>query len=248
MQMTSILFLLSVMALVILSLPVCVEAETRTISWSGYTWWVKSSQEPVGPGPNWFSDSPRNVWVDRQGRLHLRITYQNGRWHCAEVVCTRSLGYGTYRFYVVSPVANMDPHVVLGLFTWSDDPAYANREIDIEFATWGEGASSLNAQYVVQPATSGRLHRFQMDRRISSSVHEFTWLADSVSFLSVRGSKPSPSTPSDVIQQWKFAGEDIPQRGDENPRINLWLVQGKPPQNGKEAEVVISRFEFIPAP
>lgn len=242
------LFLVAVVALMLLSTPLYVRAETRTIRWSGYTWWVKSSEELVGPGPNWFSDSTRNVWVDRQGRLHLRITHENGRWHCAEVVCSRSLGYGTYRFTVVSPVANLDPHVVLGLFTWSDDPAYANREIDIEFATWGEGPSSLNAQYVVQPATRGRLHRFQMDSRIGASVHSFTWLPDSVSFLSVRGIKPTPSVPSDVIQQWKFTGEDIPQRGDENPRINLWLIQGKPPRDGKEVEVIISRFEFVPAP
>lgn len=244
MQVTSAFFLTCMVALVLLSTPVCVRAETRTIQWSGYTWWVKSSVEPVGPGPNWFSDSPRNVWVDRQGRLHLRITYQNGRWYCAEVVCTSSLGYGTYRFYVESPVANMDPHVVLGLFTWSDDPAYAHREIDIEFSTWGD-PTSPNAQYVVQPATSGRLHSFWMDRRIKSSVHSFTWLGSSVSFLSVRGSL---STPSDVIQQWEFAGENIPIRGDETPRINLWLVQGRPPQNGREVEVIISRFEFVPAP
>lgn len=248
MQMNSVLLPMCVVVFLLLSVPLYVSAETRTIRWSGYTWWVKSSKEPVGPGPNWFSDSPRAVWVDQQGRLHLRITYQDGQWYCAEVVCSRSLGYGTYRFYVESPVANMDPHIVLGLFTWSDDPAYANREIDIEFATWGEGASSLNAQYVVQPATRGRLHRFRMDRRVSSSVHSFTWLPDSISFLSVRGSRPTPSVPSHVIQRWAFTGEDIPQRGDENPRINLWLMQGKPPKNGKEAEVVISRFEFVPAP
>lgn len=247
MQVSSASFLMCMVVLALLGTPVCVSAQTRTIRWSGYTWWVKSSQEPVGPGPNWFSDSSRNVWVDRQGRLHLRITYRNGRWNCAEVVCTQSLGYGTYRFYVTSPVADMDPHVVLGLFTWSDDPAYAHREIDIEFSTWGDPASP-NAQYVVQPATSGRVHSFWMDRRISSSVHSFTWLADSVYFLSVRGSKPTPSTPQDIIQQWEFAGENVPQCGGENPRINLWLMLGQPPQNGREVEVVISRFEFVPAP
>lgn len=248
MQPASVLLVLCVMVLMLLSVSVAAGSEVRTIRWSGYNWWVKRSEEPVGPGPNWFSDSPRNVWVDRQGRLHLRITYRDGRWQCAEVVCDRSLGYGTYRFYVASPVANMDPHVVLGLFTWSDDPAYANREIDIEFATWGDGASLLNAQYVVQPATSERLHRFRMDRRIAESVHSFTWLPTSVSFLSVRGRRATPSSPSDVIQEWRFTGADIPLRGDENPRINLWLVAGKPPQDGKEVEVVLTRFEFIPAP
>src|SRR6266852_8102374 len=34
------------------------------ISWAGRTWQVKSSQSKVGPGPNYFSASAENVWVD----------------------------------------------------------------------------------------------------------------------------------------------------------------------------------------
>src|SRR5206468_686881 len=102
------------------------------ISFSGYKWEVKTSAaNPVGPGPNYFSSATNNVWVDGQGRLHLRITRQtvNGtnQWSCAEVVSQRSLGHGTYRFSLDSRVDNLDPKVVLGLFTWSDDPAYSHR-------------------------------------------------------------------------------------------------------------------------
>jgi len=76
----------------------------RTIEFSGYTWTVEASQGKVGPGPNYFSDSTDNVWVDSDGQLHLRITKDAAGWHCAEVLLTRSLGYGTYRFYLNSPV------------------------------------------------------------------------------------------------------------------------------------------------
>lgn len=88
-----------------------------TLRFSGYTWWVKESVEPVGPGPNLFGSDQRNVAVDRQGRLHLRVTYTNGKWVCAEVVNRISLGYGTYRFYLQTDVTGFDPNVVLGLFT-----------------------------------------------------------------------------------------------------------------------------------
>src|SRR5436305_806293 len=64
----------------------------RTISFSGYTWAVKASTGRVGPGPNYFSDSTNNVWVDTQGRLHLKITKVGGRWNCAEVINQQSLG------------------------------------------------------------------------------------------------------------------------------------------------------------
>lgn len=103
---------------------------TRSIQFSGYAWRVKRHTTPVGPGPNLFSDSECNVWVDARGRLHLKITHGGSRWECAEVICTRSLGYGTYRFYLDSEVHDLDPKVVLGLFTWSDTRDFGYREID----------------------------------------------------------------------------------------------------------------------
>src|SRR5574341_1745935 len=39
----------------------------RQISFSGYMWNVKKSNGRVGPGPNYFSDSTQNVWVDLSG-------------------------------------------------------------------------------------------------------------------------------------------------------------------------------------
>src|SRR2546422_5049318 len=58
----------------------------RTIDFSGLPWIVRSSGGmPEGPGPNVFADSTANVWVDPQGRLHLRITHRAGGWQCAEV-------------------------------------------------------------------------------------------------------------------------------------------------------------------
>ena len=36
----------------------------RWISFSGYDWWPKTSTDLVGPGPNYFSDSTNNVWLD----------------------------------------------------------------------------------------------------------------------------------------------------------------------------------------
>lgn len=123
----------------------------RSIEFSGCTWDVKSSAGKVGPGPNYFSNSPDNVWVDDAGRLHLKLTRSKGRWYAAEVVNRQSLGRGTYTWVLDSPVDSLDPNVVLGLFTWNDDPAYHHRELDIEFARWGNAADPTNGQFVVQP-------------------------------------------------------------------------------------------------
>jgi hypothetical protein len=132
----------------------------RTIQFSGHDWWVKSSDTPVGPGPNWFSDSNDNVRVDESGRLHMKITWNGDYWKCAEIVSKESFGYGTYSFTLESDPATLNKNIVLGLFTWSDQPEYAHREIDIEFSRW-EKPDNNNAQFVIQPwdfTEIGRAH------------------------------------------------------------------------------------------
>ncbi len=93
------------------------DPSVRWISFSGYDWWVKTSSGLVGPGPNYFSDSTNNVWVDTLGRLHLRITNRSNVWECAEVITRRTFGYGSYRFELGSAVNDINPSVVLGSFT-----------------------------------------------------------------------------------------------------------------------------------
>jgi len=221
----------------------------RQITFSGYQWLVKSSDSAVGPGPNRFSDSTQNVWVDAQGRLHLRITHDQftGQWHCAEIYSLRSFGYGVYRFYLDSRVDDLDPNIVLGLFTWDDDSAYAYREIDIEFARWGDPYNPGNSQFVVQPSDlPGNIHRFATPPA-TTSTHSFTWRPDYIAFASVKGHQAVQPAPADVIQSWTYTHQQgIPRRGREKARLNLWLTGGLPPSNAQEREVVVNRFEFVP--
>ncbi len=76
---------------------------TRIIHFSGYDWRVGNSKDNrQGPGPNYFSDSKENVWLDDGGNLHLKITHRDGRWNCAKISLLESHGYGTYIFHVAS--------------------------------------------------------------------------------------------------------------------------------------------------
>ena len=213
------------------------------IAFSGLSWDVRSTGDvPRGPGPNYFSSD--NVSVDADGRLHLTIRKTRDRWSCAEVITGVSIGYGTYRFYVASPVGTLDPNVVVGLFTWNDDPAFNHREIDIEFSRWGN-RTDLNGQFVVQPSTAvSNVYRFGQPAD-GPTTHSFVWRPHAVDFSSLRGFRTEPSGPADVIAAWT-AFHDIPLPGGEAPRINLWLADGREPMNGAGAEVVIERVEFVP--
>lgn len=215
--------------------PVKPPSGPTTVHWSGYDWDVKEYSRKIGPGPNFFSRS--NVRVDSDGRLHLAITKSGSKWTTAEVILDDSFGYGTYTWVLRTP-APLDPNVVLGLFTWNDDPAENHREIDIEFAKWGSASDPNDAQFVVQPYDHlGNEHRFVRPAADTQTTLSFTWAEDKVSFSAVSGGDP---------YVWTYTGLDIPEPGGENPRINLWLFRGAAPTNGQNVEVVFESFAFTP--
>jgi hypothetical protein len=205
-----------------------------TITFSGYEWSVKDHNRKIGPGPNFFSAS--NVHVDPAGRLHLAITPQGKKWTVAEVINTRSdLGHGTYTWTLASS-PTFDPNVVLGLFTWNDAPDDNHREIDIEYARWGNAADPNNAQYVVQPySTAGNEHRWQDASLLAGSTHSFTWLPDRVDF-------ESRAADGTLLESWSYDGPDVPAPGGENVRMNLWLFRGAAPTDGQPVEIVFESF------
>lgn len=207
-----------------------------TVQFAGLTWTVKEHSRKIGPGPNFFAAS--NVSVE-EGQLHLRISRSGKKWTSAEVIADASLGYGTYT-WTLAPVPELDPNVVLGLFTWNDDPAYAHREIDIELARWGNAADPTNAQYVVQPWDApGHDLRWTLAPNLGSTIHSFTWRPGGVDFRSTTASGA-------MLQEWSYGGADVPVPGGENPRINLWLYRGAAPQDGQPVEIVIEDFDHSP--
>ncbi len=212
------------------------------LSFSGYQWAVKSSNGRVGPGPNYFSSATTAVWVDANDRLHLTITKgARNRWYATEVISRDSFGYGTYSWTIASRVDALDKQVVLGLFTWNDLPDYAHREIDYEWAKWGNDADSTNAQVVVQPYDApGHLERFTQPPA-ADTTHRFTWEPGRVDFRSSHAN----GTP---YFSWTYAGTDVPVPGGENARMNLWLFRGIAPSDGQAVEIVISDFTHTPLP
>lgn len=218
----------------------------RRLFFSGYEWIVKAAGDgPVGPGLNYFADGPDAVWVDAGGRLHLRLQFKYERWWAAEVISARSFGFGTYRFHLDTNVDDLDPNVILGLFTWSDDQAFAHRELDIEMGRWGQDTNDLG-QCVVQPyERPENLVRFALPQGLRASLHSFTWRPDRVACQILAGPDARPDQSGVVLYEHTFTA-GIPAPGGENARINLWLLGGQGPRHGQDIEVVIGRFEFLP--
>jgi hypothetical protein len=212
------------------------------IAFSGRRWGIKVAEDPVGPGPNVFSDSPQNVWVDTRGRLHLRITAQRGRWTSSEVYLLKSLGYGEYTIQLASRVDSLDPQAVFGFFTYESP----TRESDVEFSRSALTAPGRNAQYVIQPwQQPGHRLTFRMPAA-GMSTHRILWRPGRLEFLSWRGWGAYPPDARMVISSWHYSGKDVPPAGLERLHLNLWLFGGKPPVSGRGDEVIIASFRFRP--
>lgn len=219
----------------------CEGASAKVIEWSGYHWQVKANDRAMGPGPNLWSDSSRSVWVDRDGRLHLKIRKVRGRWHCAEVICTQPLGYGRYLFFFSSRLDNLDKQVVAGAFVYGANTS----EIDIEFSKWGQGGRVGFYQYAVHLGVrQDGLFRRPYATRAKRSIHGFHWTPRQILFESHLGHQGR----SQSFQKWAYPSTDVPVPGDERVHINLWLFQGQEPSRGRETHIIVDRFVFIPLP
>lgn len=211
----------------------------RVIKFSGMDWIVRTTRDKKeGPGPNLFSDSDKNVWVDSQGRLHLKIRQEGGNWYCAGVIAQKSMGYGKYVFYINSDVTTLDQNVVAGLFTYLND----TEEIDIEFSKWSN-PTNLNAQFASQPSeVTGNKKRFDIPPAIGATVHFFDWQPNQILF---RSSYKDALQAEKIISDWAYTGKDVPKEKTEKLRLNLWLFRGQIPSDLKEQEIVIDSVSFI---
>lgn len=215
--------------------------DNRTIEFSDQEWFVKSD-DWAGPGPNHWSDSEQNVWVDERGQLHLRIRNEGTKWHCSEIYTKKPTAYGVHRFYIIGLLDQLDPNVVFASFLYKDDAT----EIDIEFTKWGDPNAPYNAQYVVQPwSNSGNMTRFPMVLNGDHTTHVLNWQPNIIQFQSIYGHYLEAPSQKHIIQHWTCRGNDIPdQARNLHVHINFWLQAGLSPLDGQSAEIIIKDVDL----
>ena len=233
-------------ALLTLSFQVA-DAQERSIKFSGREWIVKDGSR-MGPGPNEWSRSC--VWVDSDGRLHMKIAQIDGKWRCAEVTSKEKFGFGRIQFQVAGRIDKLDKNVVLGLFTYPtpDVGADGTNEIDIEFARWGRPAAP-NGNFTVWPPIKGHkqgAHVFEFALDGEDTTHRIVWQSRSILFQSLNGLRDDDHH---EISRFAFQPTDYSDAIPQKPvplHINLWLFRGNAPSDGKEVEIIIKSVTFTP--
>jgi len=226
-----------------------IEKSERIISFSGFEWQVKSSLNSksgtLGPGNNYFSDSKKNVWVDDNGWLHLKITRWNDKWYCAEVTLMQPLVYKRYIFQVTGQIDQFHPNVVGGLFTYLDGTD-ESEEIDIEFSKWGDKNKMSNAQYAIQPSEiKANKNSFKLELTGDATTHIIDWKPGKIDFISYHGHNTTTPDSAMIINKWSYSGKDVPVNPNGKIHINLWLFKRKliDPADHPEAELIIRSFQ-----
>jgi hypothetical protein len=134
------------------------------------------------------------------------------------------------------------------LFTYSDDPAFTEREIDVECSRWQNAADTNNSQFVVQPYyLANQLVRYRVPPGLADSTHLFVWETNRISWQSQTGAYSAAAT--NLISSYVFTkAANVPQSGDEVVHLNLWLINGytNSPTDNNEVEVIIKSFNFVP--
>jgi len=233
-----------------------VDTARRQVNWAGYGWWVKTAGADgneflaaTGPGPNYYSDSTNNVWVDSSGALHLQITYTNSEWECVQIWNNETLGYGQYSCTLNANISNLDANAIFSMFTWSDDTDFNDREIDMEVSRWDYAFGSNDVEdYAVSPYNSGQTVRFGLPPGITNSTHTFTWdSTNSVSFETYNGNYSSSPASSNILESSTITAQPIPPEGGEMVTMILWLYHGNAPLSGQPVQVTLSNFVFTPS-
>jgi len=218
---------------------------TKLIEFGGLKWLVTNSNQPAAPGPNFWSSD--NVWVDNDGKLHLKLSKNTitGLWSAAEVISQQSFGLGTYEFFVEAQVDKMDKNVVFGLFQYSGVDMHD--EIDIEWSRWGDENHS-NLQYSVWPRAGVKSAGWSSSKTIdlegTYTTQRIIRSASSVQFQGLHGFRTDDQY---TFHQAMCSRKRIISIQPMPFFINLWLFKGKPPSDGKEVEIIIHKFSFTPA-
>jgi len=213
---------------------------TVPLHFSGYDWNIQTISATRGGVNNLFDGD--NAWTDPSGALHMRIRKKSGKWTCAHLILTHSLGYGTY-IVVVRDTSHLEPAAVLSMHTF--DPSGGDqhyRELDVEMGRWGDAASRENAQYGIQPFyVPGSVARFSEPP--GTLTHTLLWESGRASFKTVRGSSMRAGAP--VVYQYTFTS-GVPTPGRELIEFMLYVVASDKYPLKKDTEVVIEKFEYFP--
>ncbi len=165
---------------------------------------------------------------------------------------TDKLGFGSYQWQIDAPIDRFDPNVVLGLYPYGPAAGIGSdgtNEIDIEYSFWGD-PNGVNGDWTDYPASGQTIGEKSYQFSLSGgtlSTSRFTWSTSQIE-SSLFAGLTAVASASGLLDSWTYAPSNatvnIPQQALPLG-MNLWCFDN-PPSDGKDVEVVIRDFQFVP--
>jgi hypothetical protein len=206
----------------------------KSLSFSGYTWLVaESKNKKIGPQESYYASSPKNVWVDTNGYLHLKVTQQGPyHWDGAQVSLAQTLGYGIYNFFLIGRVDLFEEYFIASCSLDKDETS----KVAMHFSLWTPAKNmaypykeikSNNVEYIARrgnasawPGGDSLLTRIDLNG--TYTTHRIIWQPKSLSFLSLHGHyEAEPPTPDFVIKQFQYRLADYPVSDTERVTVSI---------------------------
>ena len=202
------------------------------VAFSGYTWRIKQSDTPVGPGPNIFGWSA--VRMNAQEELILSIV-DSAEGPVSGEVFSKNYFYPGRFLIDFSLQGELDSRVVFGFFLYNESTPPFYNEIDFEIARWAN-PQYPNSQFSIQPyQTPGNSQVFSLPGRMDHFQAEILWRNESVLFTVKDES-------GETVEYWEYHGEDLPRSDRVRVHLNLWLFQGLNALGDGKLSVTIHKF------
>jgi Beta-glucanase/Beta-glucan synthetase len=173
---------------------------SKSFFFAGREWEIKDSGTGrAGPGGqfgNFWSEN--NAYLDTDDNtLVLQLSKNSqGLWTCAEVKAVEHTSYGEHKYYISGRPDLNHPYVVFGTFLYKEiqnDPNNYNvREIDIEFAKFGNDTSTNNGGFAMHRDGGGTPYwenKFiaNLDNTNDLTTTYYNWTDNSVAFRVHKG-------------------------------------------------------------
>ena len=214
--------------------PTPVPAPVSSVQWVGHTWDV------TDPSGGAFSNN--NVWVDSDGKLHMKLIY-DGSWHDFSLIQQDKAGYGTYKWIVdtdMSGILDSQDGDQSFMFSPLLLDSSNNNSMDIQMSRLGDPGLGFNTNWTVWSTSP----QSQTNHFVGAgNTWTLEWMPDHIKF-SVQG-------PDQPYKEWVFNDSSQIPADTGSMKSMLRISQYKdaaPPNNlaNYSVEVVLSDYSYTP--
>jgi hypothetical protein len=228
------------------------------IKFSNFNWVIDSSAN-FADSPNLYLINKNNVEIDKSGNLVVSMKKIGDTWFGGKITSDSILGYGDYIFYIESKIDKIDANVnfsIIGVNVKSGD-FEGLTQMGIAFSYYGDKSLSSDLNYF-KYSTDQKVaesiipdHPFKL--RGQYSVHKLRILQDEIGFYSYDGENADESK---LINKYEVKRENTTKefrdinyaKTSDSIKVVIYLClnEANKPDNDKEINIVIKKFEFKP--